>query len=47
VPVLGGSLGGWLAAEMAAMCPQQFQRLVLVDAMGVKPLSGEIFDMAG
>lgn len=45
VPVLGGSLGGWLAAEMAVMCPQQFQRLVLVDAMGVKPPSGEIFDM--
>ena len=21
VPVLGGSLGGWLAAEMAVMCP--------------------------
>ncbi|MBM3224696.1 MAG: alpha/beta fold hydrolase, partial [Candidatus Tectomicrobia bacterium] len=25
VPVIGSSLGGWLAAEMAAMCPQQFQ----------------------
>ena len=45
VSVLGGSLGGWLAAEMAAMCPQQFQRLVLVGAMGVRPPVGEIFDM--
>ena len=45
VPVLGGSLGGWLAAEMAAMCPQQFKRLVLVGAMGVRPPVGEIFDM--
>ena len=45
VPVIGGSLGGWLAAEMAAMCPQQFQRLVLVGAMGVRPPVGEIFDM--
>jgi len=45
VPVIGGSLGGWLAAEMAAMCPQQFTRLVLVGAMGVRPPVGEIFDM--
>jgi len=45
VPVLGGSLGGWLAAEMAVMCPQQFTRLVLVGAMGVRPPVGEIFDM--
>jgi len=45
VPVIGGSLGGWLAAAMAAMCPQQFKRLVLVGAMGVRPPVGEIFDM--
>jgi len=45
VPVIGGSLGGWLAAEMAVMCPQQFTRLVLVGAMGVRPPAGEIFDM--
>jgi pimeloyl-ACP methyl ester carboxylesterase len=45
VPVLGNSLGGWLAAEMAAMCPQQFTRLVLVGAMGVRPPVGEIRDM--
>ena len=45
VSVMGGSLGGWLAAEMAAMCPQQFTRLVLVGAMGIRPPVGEIFDM--
>jgi pimeloyl-ACP methyl ester carboxylesterase len=45
VPVIGNSLGGWLAAEMAAMCPQQFTRLVLVGAMGVRPPVGEIRDM--
>ena len=45
VPVLGFSLGGWLAAEMAAMCPQQFTKLVLVNAAGVRPPSGEIFDI--
>lgn len=45
VPVLGASLGGWLAAEMAVMCPQQFQRLVLVSPLGVRPPTGQIFDM--
>lgn len=45
VPVIGFSLGGWLAAEMATMCPQQFTHLVLVGAMGVRPPVGEIYDM--
>jgi pimeloyl-ACP methyl ester carboxylesterase len=45
VPVIGGSLGGWLAAEMATIWPQQFKRLVLMGAMGVRPPVGEIFDM--
>jgi len=45
VDVLGFSLGGWLAAEMAAMCPHPFTKLVLVDAPGIRPPSGEIYDM--
>ncbi|MGE3538885.1 MAG: alpha/beta fold hydrolase [Candidatus Tectimicrobiota bacterium] len=45
VPVLGLSLGGWLAAEMASMCPQQFSHLILAGAMGVRPTVGEIYDM--
>jgi pimeloyl-ACP methyl ester carboxylesterase len=45
VPALGFSLGGWLAAEMATMCPERFERLVLVGATGIKPPSGEIYDM--
>jgi pimeloyl-ACP methyl ester carboxylesterase len=45
VRVLGFSLGGWLAAEMAVMCPQLFERLVLVGAAGVKPTQGEITDI--
>ncbi len=43
--MLGFSLGGWLAAEMAVMCPQQFRRLALVGAAGVRPPQGEIFDI--
>ena len=45
VNVVGLSLGGWLAAEMATMCPHQFKKLVLVDAPGIKPPTGEIFDI--
>lgn len=45
VPVVGFSLGGWLAAEMATMCPEQFRKLVLVGATGIKPPSGQIYDM--
>jgi len=45
VNAVGLSLGGWLAAEMATMCPHQFKRLVLVGAAGIKPPVGEIYDM--
>ncbi len=44
--VVGLSLGGWLAAELALRQPQRVNRLVLVDAAGVRlpgvPM-GEIF----
>lgn len=45
VPLLGYGLGGWLAAEMATMSPQQFTKLILVSAPGVRPPQGDIFDM--
>ena len=45
VNMIGFSLGGWLAAEMASMCPHQFKKMVLVGAMGILPPVGEIFDM--
>jgi pimeloyl-ACP methyl ester carboxylesterase len=35
VPVVGTSLGGWLAAELAALYPERVSRLVLVDAVGL------------
>jgi pimeloyl-ACP methyl ester carboxylesterase len=38
--------GGWIAAEMAALAPRDFHRLVLVGAMGIKPPQGEIKDQA-
>ena len=36
IPVVGFSLGGWIAAEMAVRNDARFSHLVLVDAYGVK-----------
>ncbi len=44
VHVVGLGFGGWVAAEMATMCQPQFERMVLVGAMGVQPPEGEIVD---
>jgi len=42
---IGFSMGGWLAAEMAAISRHSFSRLMLVDAVGIKPKKGEIKDI--
>jgi pimeloyl-ACP methyl ester carboxylesterase len=44
VNVIGCSLGGWVAAEIATVAPQFIGKMVLVGAMGLKPDQGEIFD---
>jgi pimeloyl-ACP methyl ester carboxylesterase len=36
VTLLGCSFGGWLAAEIAAACCHRLDRLILVDAFGIK-----------
>ena len=36
VDVVGASIGGWTAAEMASKAPERFRRLVLVSPVGVK-----------
>jgi pimeloyl-ACP methyl ester carboxylesterase len=36
VTLVGVSFGGWLAAELAVSCPHRLDRLVLVDALGIK-----------
>jgi pimeloyl-ACP methyl ester carboxylesterase len=41
---IGFSLGGWIAAEMAACNPEQFRKLVLVGPMGIRPREGAILD---
>ena len=45
IRAIGFSMGGWLAAEMAVMCRHAFSKLMLVDAVGVKPREGEITDI--
>ena len=43
--VIGFSLGGWIAAEMAAQNPRQFASLTLVAPFGIKPPRGMIRDI--
>jgi pimeloyl-ACP methyl ester carboxylesterase len=43
--LIGHFIGGWLAAEMAVMCPHLVEKLVLVDSAGIKPRQGEIADI--
>lgn len=45
VDVIGFSLGGWIAAEMAVFDAKQFRRMVLVAPAGIKPAQGEIKDL--
>jgi pimeloyl-ACP methyl ester carboxylesterase len=45
VDVIGMGIGGWIAAQMAVMCPQHLRHLVLVDAAGLHPQQSDIFDI--
>ena len=43
--VVGFSLGGWLAAEMATQDPTAFKKMALAAPPGILPPTGEILDM--
>jgi pimeloyl-ACP methyl ester carboxylesterase len=45
VDVVGTSLGGWIAAEMASKVPERIRRLVLVGPVGVKVGSPDRLDI--
>jgi pimeloyl-ACP methyl ester carboxylesterase len=45
VALCGFSFGGWLAAEVAAKCTHRIERLVLVDAFGIKVSGRETADI--
>lgn len=42
--VMGCSMGGWVAAEIATMNTTLFKKMVLVGPAGLKPETGEIWD---
>ena len=42
---VGFSMGGWIAAEMAATCHHAFSKLMLVDSVGIKPEKDQITDI--
>ncbi|MBM3941343.1 MAG: alpha/beta hydrolase [SAR202 cluster bacterium] len=43
--LMGSSMGGWIAAEMAAMCHHNLRGLILVDAAGIKPENSDIAEI--
>ena len=43
--LLGFSMGGWMAAEMAAMSPHSLDKLVIGAGVGIKPEEGEIAEL--
>ena len=43
--LMGSSMGGWVAAEMAAMSHHGLKGLVLIDPVGVKPQKGQIAEL--
>jgi len=43
--LVGHSVGGWVAAEMAAMDHHNIKGLVLIDAAGIRPVNGEIAEV--
>jgi pimeloyl-ACP methyl ester carboxylesterase len=45
VTLVGLSFGGWLAAEVAVACCHRLERLVLVDALGIKVSDRETPDV--
>jgi pimeloyl-ACP methyl ester carboxylesterase len=47
VTVIGNSVGGWVAAELALLSPTRLTRLVLVDAVGVDVAGHPVADVSG
>ena len=45
VLVIGFSMGGWLAAELAATCPERISKLIVVDAVGLRVEGADIADI--
>jgi pimeloyl-ACP methyl ester carboxylesterase len=44
--LVGLGFGGWIAAEMASMAPEDPAQVMLIGPMGIKPPEGDILDQA-
>ena len=47
VTVIGNSVGGWIAVELALLAPERLSRMVLVDAVGVEAAGHPVADLSG
>jgi pimeloyl-ACP methyl ester carboxylesterase len=47
VTVIGNSVGGWVAAEMAVSSSSRISRLVLLDAVGIETEGHHVADVSG
>lgn len=47
VVLAGCSVGGWLAAELAAWFPERFEALVLISALGLRVEGAPVYDLFG
>jgi pimeloyl-ACP methyl ester carboxylesterase len=45
MPVIGFSMGGWIAAELAATCPERVEKLALVNAVGLRVEGADVADI--
>lgn len=45
IPIIGLSMGGWLAAELAVHSPERVEKLVLIDAVGLEVPGAPIVDI--
>jgi pimeloyl-ACP methyl ester carboxylesterase len=46
VTVIGNSIGGWVAAELALLCSPRVSRLVLLDAVGITVAQHPVADVS-
>jgi pimeloyl-ACP methyl ester carboxylesterase len=47
VTVIGNSVGGWIAVELAPLAPARLSRVVLVDAVGFEAAAHPVSDVSG
>jgi pimeloyl-ACP methyl ester carboxylesterase len=47
VTVVGSSVGGWIAAELALLAPERLNGVVLIDAVGIDSVAHPVADFFG